>query len=176
MRGQLFGAGFVGAMRESKEKVIAGFADVASIERAGRDNLQDRRIEAGDRRPDRLDFALAAGRSGPGEDRAAVRKHRSVFDKRRVGVTKIGLKHGERKSAIAQRLAIGGMLLQDAFISRSAEIDGGQSFGKIGARQTNDSVLKQSGFLFKDGDTIHASFDCPLTHSAGVRRFHCIQR
>src|SRR5271170_136839 len=106
MRRELFRAGFVGAMREAEKEVIAGFADVASIESAGRVNVQCVGKKAGNRRHDRGNFALASGGTGASEDCASRRQHRGVLDKGRVRMAEVSFEHRESEATFAQRLAI----------------------------------------------------------------------
>jgi hypothetical protein len=99
MRGKLGSALFICAMRDSEEEVIFRFTDVAAIEGSRSRDTSQWIEKALQDWFDCLDFALASGSAGTGEDRASGGEDGRILDECRVGIAKIGVENGEFKAA-----------------------------------------------------------------------------
>ena len=142
--GELASTFFVGAVRDSDEEVVFGFADVAAIDGARRIDRKCAEIEALNNGPDGCYLTRAARCSGASEDSGVRREDGCVFDEGRVGVANIGIEDGEFKAALAQGIAITRVLVQDFVEVRNAQIDSSKAVGKVTAGNTNNGVGEQA--------------------------------
>ena len=90
------------------------------------------------RRGDRRHFALALRRTGNRQDRAVRHDDRRVLDEGAVGVRGIGRQHRDVEAAVAQRVAVGGVLREREVDVGAAEVDAGQAVGEAGTGQAGD--------------------------------------
>jgi hypothetical protein len=147
--GQLASALLVGPVGDPDEEVGSGFADVAPVQGARGNDLVMFLEELEQRAPDSRDLALAALGSRAGEDGGALGEHGGVLHEGGIRVLQVLLQDGELQAAGFERLAIGGVLLQNFVVDRDAQgllTDRGESFAEIltgdaddGAREHGDS-------------------------------------
>jgi len=140
--GELAGTLFICAVRDADEKMAAGIANVAAIERARGFDLMKHGEERRERFADGGNFTATAFGAGPRENRRARRYNRGVLDEGRVRMLQIGVEREHAQAATLERGTVCCVLLQSFCKRRLAEIPARQPVFKIPSRQADDRVAK----------------------------------
>ena len=141
---QLLGASLVGALRQADEEMLAHHHHVPAIHGArSLDALC--RAEAGQQRRDAVFLAAAGLCAGAGDGRHPGRDDGGIFGEIGIRVARLGRQHGHLQSQAAQRLNVGGVLLQDESVAGAAQGGGGQPVGEVFAGQAGNGVVEHGG-------------------------------
>ncbi len=142
--GELAETFFIAALRETKKEMGSGFADVATVERARRLNLETSWKESSDLFANGGDFAGTAGRAGTRKDGGWRSKNGSIFDESRIGMSHVGRQGDDFKPASGESFTILHVLAQSGGEVGHAEVGAGEAVGEIASGDTDDGVLKHA--------------------------------